>query len=215
MKDQQKLPLIVPFVIYAGKNKYNAPRNLWQLFALPEHAKKLFTENYELIDLESMSDDQITRKKHLGLFEYVLKHIHQRDMLKLWEDLFKKLPHAIVIDKEQDYFYIKKILWYIEAKVPEERQEELNKLILNNLSEEEGKEIMRSIAQKYVDEGIELGKSQGIELGKSQGIELGEAKLIKMMLNKGNSVETISKITGLPIKEIQKLSSYKIEYKSK
>lgn len=39
----------------------------------------------------------------------------------------------------------------------------------------------------------------------ARGIEKGKAELIKMMLNQGNSVDTISKITGLPASEIQKL----------
>ena len=49
------------------------------------------------------------------------------------------------------------------------------------------------------------GIEKGMEKGREEGIEKGKAELIKMMLNQGNSVDTISKITGLPASEIQKL----------
>ena len=35
------------------------------------------------------------------------QHVKMRDMLKLWESLFKKLPNAVTIDKEHGYFYIR------------------------------------------------------------------------------------------------------------
>ena len=44
------------------------------------------------------------------------------------------------------------------------------------------------------------GKEWEAEMNK-----LPKAELIKMMLNQGNSIDTISKITGLPASEIQKL----------
>jgi predicted transposase/invertase (TIGR01784 family) len=49
------------------------------------------------------------------------------------------------------------------------------------------------------------GIEKGMEKGREEGIEKGKSELIKMMLNQGNSVDTISKITGLPTSEIQKL----------
>ena len=104
LKDKGKLPLIFPIVVYAGKAKYTAPRNLWALFDYPELAKKLMTEDHALLDLQAMSDEDIAKKKHIALFEYVLKHVHMRDMLKLWANVFNKLPHAVIIDKEYGYF---------------------------------------------------------------------------------------------------------------
>ncbi len=56
---------------------------------------------------------------------------------------------------------------------------------------------MRTIADSYIEEGIK----QGIE----QGIEQGQSQMIKMMLVRGNSLETISSITGLTIHDIEKL----------
>ena len=83
LEDKGKLPLIFPLVLYAGKAKYTAPRNLWPLFEYPDLAKKLLTEDHALVDLQAMSDDEIAQKKHIALFEYIMKHVQMRDMLKL------------------------------------------------------------------------------------------------------------------------------------
>jgi predicted transposase/invertase (TIGR01784 family) len=68
---------------------------------------------------------------------------------------------------------------------------------------------LKKTSEQALEEGIAIGKQEGIAIGESigieKGIEKGKGELIKMMLNQGNSVDTISKITGLPASEIQKL----------
>ncbi|KJV52682.1 transposase, YhgA-like family protein [Orientia tsutsugamushi str. Kato PP] len=68
---------------------------MWDLFTDSMIAKQLMTSDYQLVDLQSMSNDEIVRKKHIGMLEYMLKHIHQRDMLKLWEEFLIKLSFMI------------------------------------------------------------------------------------------------------------------------
>ncbi|RYE13858.1 MAG: transposase [Sphingobacteriaceae bacterium] len=188
-----KLPLIAPIVFYNGIKQYNAPLNLWQLFHNPELAKKLMADDYQLVDLQSMSDDEIKQKDHLGMIEFMMKHIHTRDMLKLWAEFLTSFKEAILLDKDKGYVYIKHLLWYTDSKVPEEKQQELNNLILKNLNQIDGENIMRTIAQKYIDEGIiqgetrgiEKGKAVGIQEGKSIGIQEGEARGMEKGIEKG------------------------------
>ncbi len=65
--------VVYNLVIYNGKEVYTAPRNLWSLFTDVVIAKKVMTEDYQLVDLQSMSDDEIMKKKHVGMLEYMLK----------------------------------------------------------------------------------------------------------------------------------------------
>jgi hypothetical protein len=58
MNDKNRLPLIVPLLVYNGTKKYDSPRNLWDLFIAPEQARKLMTEDYRLVDLQSISESQ-------------------------------------------------------------------------------------------------------------------------------------------------------------
>ncbi len=203
------LPVVLPLVVYNGKSKYKAPRNIFELFAYPDIARQAMTDDYNLIDLQTMDDEAIDYDKHLSFLLYTMKHIHQRDTLAMLKEAMSRCFRAIIIDKEQNYILTKLILHYTDSKVPEEKKHLLEQLIVDNLSKDEANNIMRTIADSYIEEGFNKGILQGIEKGiekgREEGIEKGKAELIKMMLNQGNSVDTISKITGLPASEIQKL----------
>lgn len=41
--NSKTLPLVYPLIIYSGKETYNAPRNLWDLFSNPDLAKEIWT----------------------------------------------------------------------------------------------------------------------------------------------------------------------------
>jgi hypothetical protein len=51
--------------------------------------------------------------------------------------------------------------------------------ILNN-NTNDGNEIMGSLAQSFIDQGITQGINQGIDIGKEQGIGIGEARGINI-----------------------------------
>ncbi|MBX9890297.1 MAG: Rpn family recombination-promoting nuclease/putative transposase [Amoebophilaceae bacterium] len=151
---------------------------------LPIMAKQCMTADYQLVDLQSMADDAIISKQHLGMLEYMLKHIHERDMIMLWEKFLQTFKSVILIDKEKGYIYLTYFLRYTNAKLPEERQVELVNLLNKYLSEEEQGKIMRTVAQKY----IEKGKFEGIKIGEARGEARGKATLLKTMIANGNSI---------------------------
>ncbi|SPR13010.1 transposase [Orientia tsutsugamushi str. Gilliam] len=157
----------------------------------------------------------------------MLKHIHQRDMLKLWEEFLIKFKHVLILDKEKGYIYLRSFLWYTDTKLLESQQPELEQVLAKYLSEEEKGNIMRTIAAKYIDEGIEIGETKGIakgiEIGETKGIAKGRAEgiaegraeaargLARKLLKAGFSVEFISENTGLSKKEVINLKN-NIEY---
>ena len=210
-----KFPLVYPMVIYSGTEKYTAATNLWDLFEIPHVAKEIFTNDFKLVDLQSMPDDEIIRKNHLALLEYVMKHIKTRDTLQLWEDIFRLLGAAIEFDRHQDFFYIRRLLWYSDSRLPEDRQDDLNRLVMDNLSESEGTEIMRTIADKYIDEGIAIGEARGVAIGKNEGIAIGEARgfaqrniqVATNMLRKNTDPKFVASVTGLSIDDILRLKN--------
>ncbi len=186
-KNHNKLPLVMPIVVYHGQEKYTAARDLWQLFVDPSRARELMTNEYKLIDLQATSDDEIKRKNHLGMLEYIFKHIHQRDMFKLWQDFTQNFQQTILIDKQNGYVYIEAFLWYIDQKVPATDKKLLNNLVINSLPD--GEQVMRSVAQSYIEEGIE------------KGIE----KTALRMLAQNMPIPQVANFTGLPIATVMKL----------
>ena len=204
-----KLPLICPIVVYANDKPYNAPRNFWELFEDGKTAKELMGDEYLLVDLQKQSDNEIEKKKHLGMMEYMLKHLKARDILNLWQSLLEKFESSIEIDKENGYIYIKWLLWYSDAKVSEDKQVELAKIIASYLKKEDQEGLMRTIADKYIDEGMQKGMVQGMQIGEAKGKQIGrnegKYEVAKNMLNAGSDIAFISKVTGLSISELNRL----------
>ncbi|SPM45832.1 transposase [Orientia tsutsugamushi] len=137
----------------------------------------------------------------------MLKHIHQRDMLKLWEEFLIKFKHVLILDKEKGYIYLRSFLWYTDTKLLESQQPELEQVLAKYLSEEEKGSIMRTIAAKYIDEGIEIGETKGIAKGRAEAAR----GLARNLLKAGFSVEFISENTGLSKEEVINLKN-NIEY---
>ena len=206
IKNKEKLPLICPLVFYHGSKKYDAPMNLWELFSDPEEAKNLLSNNYQLVDLQSMSDDEINYDKHLSIILYMMKHAHQRDKLKLIENIFKNCNKAVLIDAQMDYVYTKLMVWYNDRKIPLEKKQEFEQLVLNHLPKEKGAEIMKTIADSYIEEGINKGITQGIAIGEAKG----KARIIEIarrMLQEKTDIKFIASVTGLSTDEVLQLKS--------
>ena len=144
-------------------------------------------------------------------------------MLELWQQFLTEFTQSILIDKEQGYIYIKKLLWYTSSKVATEKTDELNKLILSHLPDDEGENIMRTIADNYIDEGLEKGMVLGIEKGKAEGIAEGEAQgiakgkaegiaernieIARRMIKENVDMNFISSVTDLSADELLKLKN--------
>jgi predicted transposase/invertase (TIGR01784 family) len=161
-KEKSKLPIVIPIVLYHGKTPFNVPRNLWELFSEPSLAKDFMGGDYQLVDLYAMADDEIKKKAHLGMLEYFMKHVHARDMLHLWEEFLENFQSSIVLDKEKGYIYIRTFLWYSDSKLPEDQQDLLEKIITKHLPTEDKENIMRTIAQKYREEGVQIGQEKKV-----------------------------------------------------
>ena len=173
---RKNYPLILPLVLYNGKKKYTAPKNIWGLFDNPVLAKRAMSEDYQLVDLQAMSDDDIDYEKHLSFILFVMKHIHDRDLLKMLSTAMQRCHRALIIDKGKDYIHTRSILWYTSAKVPVEQRQKIEQLIVDNLPKEDTKDIMRTVADAYIEEGEARGEARGISIGESRGIEKGIAK---------------------------------------
>ncbi len=154
---------------------------------------------------------------------FFLKHIHERQLLKRWQEISHLLPKLSKITIGYDH--IRNLLQYTLIFIEQNDKIELEKILKNSLTKEKGEELMPSIAQVWKEEGIQIGLQDGIKIGVQDGIKIGvqdgirigeargeargeakgEAKLIKMMINNGSSIEEVARITGLSITKINEL----------
>ena len=150
-----------------------------------------------------------------------------RDMLKLWHNIFEKFPEAVKIDKEHGYFYISNLLWYIDRKLSAEKREELSGLMIEHLPKNDGEDLMRTIADSYIEEGVSKGIIQGVAQGVAQGIVIGEARgeargvekgkmdginlrnieIARRMLKEKTDIKFISSVTGLSNDDILRIQN--------
>ena len=91
---------------------------------------------------------------------------------------------------------------YIAIFVGDSKEEQENLLNLIITNEQEKEEIMRTLAQKYQEEGIEIGKYEGIKIGKYEGIkQVAENMLSELHLD----LDTVQKVTGLTKEDLQRI----------
>ena len=83
----------------------------------------------------------------------------------------------------------------------------LEQLIVDNLPKEDTDNIMRTIVDTYIEEGVE----KGIAIGKNEGIAIYEEKSIlkvaHRMLQENTDIKFISSVTGLSTDDILKIQN--------
>ena len=82
------LPLVVPMLFYHGATSpYPFSLNWRDEFADPQLAKRLYGNQFPLIDVTVMPDDEIVQHRRVALLELMQKHIRQRDLSDITESL--------------------------------------------------------------------------------------------------------------------------------
>jgi hypothetical protein len=127
------------------------------------------------------------------------------------EKAMQKCTQALIIDKGKDYVHTKLILWYTDSKVPAENKQLLEQLIVDNLPKEDTDKIMKTIADTYIEEGINkgiaIGEARGVEKGILDGINQRNVEIAIRMLKEKTDIKFISSVTGLSTDDILKIQN--------
>ena len=59
----------------------------WKDFAHPQTARQVYNQDFHLIDITVLPDDTIMQHRRVAMLELLQKHIRQRDMMELQEQL--------------------------------------------------------------------------------------------------------------------------------
>lgn len=97
----QQLPLVVPMLFYHGaKSPY--PYSLCWLdeFASPKLARQLYAAAFPLVDITVIPDDEIVQHRRMALLELIQKHIRQRDLMGLVEQIVSLLVTGLTNDSQ-------------------------------------------------------------------------------------------------------------------
>lgn len=193
----KRLPLVIPMLFYHGiATPY--PYSLCWLdgFTHPAHARGLYATAFPLVDITVIPDDEIVQHRRVALLEFMQKHIRQRDLTGLVEQLIvilvkeytndgqlKTLFNYLVYSGDAPRFgrFIRELAW----RAPQHH-----------------KEGLMTIAERLQEVGRRKGKLEGRREGQIAGQRIEGLRIARMMLANGIALETVLRITGLSEEEI-------------
>ncbi|MFA0056603.1 Rpn family recombination-promoting nuclease/putative transposase [Vibrio echinoideorum] len=194
------LPLVIPLQFYHGKiSPYPYAMNWLKGFANPDQAKTLYTQDFPLVDVTVISDDDIMQHRRIALLELVQKHARHRDIMDFLEPLVTLLLTDYTTDKQ-----VQSLMSYLLQVGETNNLEALITSLASSVPKHE--DTLMTIAEQLRQQG----EQRGIQRGRQEGIQLGEAKALKemarkMMLN-GMDQQAIMDVTGLSKDELAQLS---------
>ena len=193
----EELPVIIPLVIYHGKNQWNISTNLGQMIngykELPEDVKRYIPDyEYLLYDISGYTDEEIKGGVINKIAMTTLRDIQTKDIEGVIESIYKMIEYLIELeDKQTGIEYFETLMKYVfNARVDLTKEAIIKVMDKIESTYPEGSDLVMTLAEKFREEG------------KEKGIEIGEVKsLIK------TTIRLLTKKFGvLPDKTKEKIS---------
>ena len=201
-KNRKKLPVILPVVIYQGKQKWDLNESIGHLFEYKENMEDYIPEfKSEVYDISHIHEEKIRGEILLRVYLLIQKYAIRGDIYGKLPQIFSLL--ASVLEEKTKTEYLETLLRYLSSVSNTEQLDILKSEVDQFI--EHGGEIMTTIAEKWVQEGIEKGKLEGKREGKLEG----KLEIAKKMLRMGLNNEQIIEITGLSRDKIEELMENK------
>lgn len=158
-----------------------------EAFSEPELARQLYAGHFPLVDVTVIPDDDIMQHRRMAILELLQKHVHQRDLGELLEQLVSLLLAGYTTD-DQLASLMNYVLQVGDTAVPEAFIRELAKRAPQH------EEVLMTIAQKLEQQGIEKGRQEG---GREATL-----KIARSMLANGLDRTLVMELTGLSAKDL-------------
>ena len=152
---RRPLPLVIPMLFYHG-SRSPYPWSLCWLdeFADPTTARKLYTAAFPLVDVTVVPDDEIVQHRRVALLELIQKHIRQRDLMGLIDQLVVLLVTECANDSQ-----ITALLNYILLTGDEARFKKFISELTRRMPQH--RERIMTIAERIYNDGWLLGMEKG------------------------------------------------------
>ncbi|ALX94230.1 transposase [Serratia fonticola] len=189
-----QLPLVIPMLFYHGQvTPYPYSMSWLDEFSEPELARQLYAGHFPLVDVTVISDDEIMQHRRMAILELLQKHVRQRDLVELLEQLVTLLL-AGYTTKEQLISLVNYMLLVGKATEPETLIRELARRAPRH------EEELMTIAEYLEQKGFEKGIKQGMEKGRETVLEIASS-----MLAEGFERAMVMKLTGLSENDLAQL----------
>ncbi len=207
-QNKEKPTVVIPIVIYHGKKKWDYQPMKSYFDNLDETLLKFLPEfEYYLVDLNKVSDQQITnfKNKFLSIFALLFKYSRYKKYVNRIENELVNLLK--LIDNQENNPFSVAVILYIQSTDGLTITEIVSiftkvSVNLNN--------IVMTTAQQLINQGISQGTNHGITLGINQGMEIKEIMIIKKGLQLGLNTETIAILIDESVQKVEEII-YKIK----
>ncbi len=172
---RDELPVILPLLIYHGRDRWNAGNTLGDIIkgyeSFPDGVKG-YIPNYEYLvyDISRYTDDQIKGSVYLRIMLTLLRDIFTKDDEKFYKSLLKSVEYIKELEgKQSGIEYFETMMRYIfsaRKDLTKETADELQRKLKTNYPE--GSDLIMTLAEILRKEGREEGREKGIEEGRTK-----------------------------------------------
>ena len=199
-----KIPLVMPIVLYTGKQKWNANKYL-EKSQEKIQGLNIKIGNYSLVDVNNYTENELLEDNTF------ISKMMLIEKSKNTEEIAETLEKIISKTQKEDKELLRRIIEIIlEEKIGITKSKELIKKL------EKGSDSMLAIVdmirkenQMYIDMGRKEGKKEGKREGKKVGRIEGKKDTLReiaiKMLKKNLTEKEITEITGISKKELNNL----------
>ena len=189
-KHAKKLPCVVPLVIYHGKAQWKIKEGLKPLFNEIAGTEQYIPDfHYELFDISHIPGDNIKGTLLIKAFLLLLRSSFDPQQFETLPKIFELLNKLSKVSKATEY--IELFIRYLVSTVESGKEKDLTRVITKSLKD--GGTTMPTIAEKWLQEGIE------------KGIEKRDFEIVEKMLLNNMSTADIRKITGMSLSKIEQV----------
>ncbi|WP_194207923.1 Rpn family recombination-promoting nuclease/putative transposase [Superficieibacter sp. 1612_C1] len=191
----KQLPLVVPMLFYHGvETPYPRPLNWLAEFSDPALAQQLYCQPFPLIDITVIPDDVIMQHRRIALLELLQKHIRQRDLAGLLEQLVTLLLPGYTTHRQLVtlFNYIGQYGSTLDAGT-------FFRQLARRLPQHE--ETLMTIAEQLEQKGREEGREEGHK----EGRRAEALRIARNLLRDGVGQESVLRATGLSTSDLQRL----------
>lgn len=165
---RDELPVILPLLIYHGRDRWNAGNTLGDIIKgyenLPDDIKGYIPDyEYLVYDISRYTDDEIKGSAYLRIMLTLLRDIFAEDDNEFYKSLLKAIEYIKELeDKQSGIGYFETMMRYIfnaRKDLTKETADELQKELENNYPE--GSDLVMTLAEILRKEGREEGIEEG------------------------------------------------------
>ncbi|MFV9375572.1 Rpn family recombination-promoting nuclease/putative transposase [Citrobacter portucalensis] len=188
----KELPIVIPMLFYHGcRSPYPYSLCWLDAFTDPVTARQLYASAFPLVDITVVPDDEIMAHRRMALLELMQKHIRQRDLMGLVDQLATLLLTGCANDTQ-----LQAMFNYILQSDDESRFNEFIQEMAQRIPQH--KEKLMTIAERLRLDGLQEGLQRGLQQGKREAA----LRIAQTMLEQGIDRNMVLLVTGLSEEEL-------------